>query len=153
MKANQETTFGIIKPEALKDEIIKDIKNRINNKNLIITRELKTKMNNEQIKVLYGPIAQKLPKVYNLLNIYLKNNEVILLKIEGKEAIKQLLAIRGSSNAKEACQGTIRGDYAKDQDYEKLRKQNKLALNFFHAADNKEEANLMIQTFFGGKNE
>jgi len=108
-------------------------------------------MSEEQFNVLYGHIKEKRPKIYKSLREYMTNNSVIVMRVSGVNAIQTLLALRGSSNPSDSKPGTVRGDYAKDQDYTKLYDLRKPALNVFHASDNKEEAKRVLDAFFGDK--
>jgi nucleoside-diphosphate kinase len=102
---------------------------------------------------MYGHLKHTLPEIYHPLREYLVGNQVIALKISGKAAIQRLLELRGASNPKDAAPGTIRGDYAKDQDYELLLAQGKPSLNLFHAASDRKEADSTLQSFFGTDSE
>lgn len=148
-----EKTFGMIKPEAIERNLIGEIEKRIYDIGLTIEEKKRIIITDEQFNVLYGHTQEKRPEIYEPLKEYMTNNTVEVLKISGLDAVKRLLTLRGSSNPKDALPGTIRGDYAKDQDYDELYKQGKPSLNVFHASDNKEEAKRVLDAFFGGENE
>lgn len=138
-----QITVGIIKPESIKRNLTDIIIDRIKNAGLIIESTLSKKFSYEEFNLIYGNVNE--PNwLHEARRKYLTSNKSIFLKIKGKNAVKKLLDIRGSSNPKYASPGTIRGDFAKDQDYIKLKKQKKIALNLFHACDNEEESNLLI---------
>jgi nucleoside-diphosphate kinase len=106
-------------------------------------------MSELQFELLYGHVKGKIPHLYPLMRNYLTGNQSMALVVGGEDAIKMLLEIRGASNAADSPPGTIRGDYAKDQDYGRLIREGKIALNVFHAADSEEEAAKDIAAFFG----
>jgi nucleoside-diphosphate kinase len=136
-------TVGIIKPEAIERGLVKTIIERIVGADLIIESLVCRKLSPEEFDLIYGDVQE--PKwLHDKRKKYLVSKEVILLKIKGENAEKKLLEIRGCSNPKDALPGTIRGDFAKDQDYVKLRRQKKIALNIFHACDTEQEANNLI---------
>jgi len=138
-----QTTVGIIKPEAIKRSLIEIIIERIEKAGLVIESSNRRKINSDEFDLIYGHV-QEPQWLHDAKRNYLISNEVIFLKIKGDDAVKKLLDIRGYSNPKYASIGTIRGDFAKDQDYIELRKQKKIALNVFHACDSEEDAKTLI---------
>lgn len=144
-----EETFGMIKFEAMERNLIGEIEKRIYDIGLTIEEKKQIIMTLEQFNVLYAHTKEKRPKIYESLKEYMTKNPVIVMRISGINAVETLLALRGSSNPKDAKPGTIRGDYAKDQDYAVLYDQRKPALNVFHTSDNKEEAKRVLDVFFG----
>jgi len=143
---DEEETFGLIKPEAT-PTIAADIEQRILDAGLSIRRKRTIRMDYEQFEHLYGQTKWSLPDIYEDMRPYFLGNEVTALHISGKDAVQKLLKLRGASNPSYAKKGTIRGDYAKDQDYRKLRTFSK---NMFHAADTEQEAKKDLETFFRG---
>ncbi len=138
-----QTTVGIIKPEAIKKGLVEIITKRIEDSDLVIKSSLKKIITSYEFGIIYGHVKE--PEwLHNARKKYLTANESIFLKISGENAVVKLLNIRGSSNPRYAFPGTIRGDFAKDQNYIELRKQRKIALNFFHACDTEKEAYALI---------
>jgi len=141
-------TFGMIKPEGL--QYSDDIETRIEKIGLEIIKKVDLTLNKEQFETIYGHAQEKVPNIYNKLMDYMTSNQVRILEISGEDVAERLLELRGASNAAEAFPGTIRGDYARDQDYKTLYSNREFAKNVFHAAD-PEEAEFMVKYFFGGK--
>ena len=148
-KARLEETFGMIKPEGIERKLVRNIEIRITDSGLFIVEKKRLIMIEYQFSMVYGHVKQNQPLIYDQLKEYMTTNPVIVLRVRGEEAVQRLSVLRGSSNPTEALPGTIRGDYAKDQDYNVLYKQRKIALNVFHASDSLEEANKMLKEFFG----
>lgn len=144
-----ERTFGMIKPEAIERGLVEEIERRIHDADLRIEDKKTVHMNEIQFESIYGHTKGKVPEIYSDLKEHLMKNPVYVLKISGCDAVNKLLRIRGSSNPAESLPGTIRGDYAKDQDYKKLLKLGKTAKNVFHASDSLEEARRDLHMFFG----
>lgn len=142
-----ELTCGIIKPEGLIHR--KSIKNMIKKSKLAsrlkIVASKKTLLSESNFEKIYGHTKQKLPLIYKKMKKYLTTNKVEILIIKGNNAITSLLKIRGASNPRLADKNTIRGCFAKNQDYETLYKQKKFALNVFHACDTKKEVKYIIK--------
>jgi nucleoside-diphosphate kinase len=150
-KCSLEQTFGMIKPEGIARKLEDSIESRIMGAGLQIAEKKKVIMSDYQFSLLYGHVEQKQPEIYKPMKDYLTANPVIVLRIAGEDAVRKVLELRGSSNPADALPGTIRGDYAKDQDYNQLPKQGKPALNVFHASGSLEEAKTMLKEFFGVK--
>lgn len=148
MAVEYEYTFGMIKPESLERKLEDEFLERIRKKKLDIISKQQRTLTKEEIWKLYGHIKEKLPEIYAQMESYLSENPVMLLRIGGINALSRLLEIRGTSNASEAEIGTIRGDYASDQDYGELLRKGMMALNYFHASDTREEADQMLNLFF-----
>ena len=146
-----EKAFVMIKPDGIKKELIGEIIKRILKKRLIITKIKKIRMAPNQFKKLYPHVYTKYPKILKALYSFLTKNDVIVMIVEGKNAIREVRKIRGPSNPAEAPKGTIRGDFAKDQDMRKLYKKGKITLNILHSADDKKQAKYEINIFFKGE--
>lgn len=138
-----EQTFGMIKPEGMPYH--EDIISRIHSQGLRIRDSQKIILSDKDCDKLYGHVKSNYPEKYTQMREYLTSRPSVVLRITGVKAADKLLDIRGHSNAALANPGTIRGDYAKDQDYTTLKT---FAKNVFHASD-KDEADTMIKHFFG----
>ena len=142
-----EKTFGMIKPEGL--QYADDIEARIIAANLEVEEQKEMTLTEEQFEIIYSHAKYSIPEVYAALKEYMTSNPVKILCVSGEMAREKLLQLRGCSNAADTQPGTIRGDYAADQDYQTLNSQGKFAKNIFHAAD-ADDAEEMIDIFFGG---
>jgi nucleoside-diphosphate kinase len=146
-----DKSFAIIKPEGLEKRLEAEIEKRILHEGLTIDRRATLVMNNEQFEAVYGHTQYKVPHLYAPMKDYLTRYPIQVMEISGEGAIEKLLKIRGASNPKYAAAGTIRGDFAKDQEYEALGKLGIPSKNIFHAADSYKEAKVAIDIFFGGE--
>jgi nucleoside-diphosphate kinase len=141
-----QTTVGIIKPEAIGRNLVPVILERIVASDLFILSLNSRSINSAGFDVIYGSV-QEPNWLHEARRAYLTSNETVFLKIHGDDAVRKLLDLRGYSNPKYAKPGTLRGDFAHDQDYVELRKQKKMALNIFHACDTEEEAQRLVSYF------
>ena len=141
-------TFGMIKPEGM--QYVDDILRRISGEGLRIEEKKTILLTVDELETIYGNARKKIPNVYEAMKNYMTINQVMILKVTGDDCIRRLLKLRGASNAADALPGTIRGDYAKDQDYGTLYRKGEFARNVFHAAD-ESEAEEMVRHFFGAK--
>lgn len=140
-----QETFGLIKPEGV--HLKKEILEKIISSGLTIAEIRELILTQTQFEKIYSSAKQKIPQVYDAMRDYMTSNQVILLRVSGKDAPARLLKLRGASNPCESKPGTIRGDYAKDQDYKILYEKREFAKNVFHAAE-PSEANEMVEFFF-----
>jgi len=141
-----EKTFGMIKPEGM--QYSSDIEDRIYSCGLEIIEIKELVLTGEQFELIYGHSRERIPDVYDSLKSYMTSRPVAVMCVSGEGAVEKLLELRGASNAVDAKPGTIRGDYAKDQDYTVLYVRKEFARNVFHAAD-ASEAEKMVRLFFG----
>ena len=130
-----QTSFLMLKPDAVKRKLSGKIISRLKDKGLkivaakmlIITRELAEKH--------YAEHSEK--PFFNDLVDYITSGPVLAMVIEGKECISLIRKMVGATNPKEADLGTIRGDYAIDT-----------GRNIIHASDSKVSAKREIALFF-----
>ncbi len=138
----------MIKPEGL--QYSDDIEARILAAGLEIEAKKEIILTGDQFERIYGSARDNIPNVYEGLKEYMTSNPVFVLCVTGENARVELMQLRGNSNAAEAQLRTIRGDYAKGQDYRTLYAEGKFAKNVFHAAD-AHDAEEMLKIFFGGQ--
>jgi nucleoside-diphosphate kinase len=143
-----EKTFAMIKPEGLVRA--DDIEARIIDAGLEIDARRDIILSEEQFELIYGHTRSSIPDVYDAMKSYLTSNYVRIFCVSGDDACARMLELRGSSNAADARPGSIRYDFARDQDYTVLYAEGKFAMNVFHSAD-ADEAETMVMTFFGGR--
>jgi nucleoside-diphosphate kinase len=145
----KERTFGMIKPEGIARNLVDEIEKRITAAGLEITNKKRLTLSVGQYDVLYGHVRIKSPRIYEPMKAYLTSNPSIIMIVSGTDAVERLLEVRGSSDPNDALPGTIRGDFARDQGYQKMYEINRPSLNVFHAADSIEEAKRDLKEFFG----
>ena len=120
MKMAIENTFAMIKPEGIIKGIVNNIEAKIISSGLEIVDKKRLILDDNQFELLYGRVKHRQPFIYESLKDHMTSNPVVMMKIRGEDAIARVLEMRGNSNPKDAQPGTIRGDYAKDQDYAEL---------------------------------
>ncbi len=130
-----EKTLVIIKPGAVVRGFIGDVIRRFENKGLKIVA---MKMKQLDDKILEEHYAHHKDKpFFPRLMRYMKSSPVVLMVIEGKDAVEVVRRMAGSTNGREAPSGTIRGDFS-------MSIQN----NIIHASDSKENAEIEVKRFF-----
>ena len=130
-----ERTFSIIKPDAVKRNLIGKVIERLEAGGLRIVGSRMIHMTRSQAEGFYSVHADK--PFYTDLVTYMTSGPVIVQVLEGEDAIKRNREIMGSTNPKEAKPGTIRADFAES-----------LEANSVHGSDAPETARDEILYFF-----
>ena len=130
-----EQTLSIIKPEAVERNLGENIKDIFQKNNLIIKNIKKIHISREEASEFYK-VHQSKP-FYEDLCTYLSSGPIIVMILEGKDAIKENRRIMGATNPKDAEEGTIRKLYGISIDK-----------NSVHGSDSLENAKKEINFFF-----
>lgn len=131
----KERTFVMIKPDAVKRGLIGEIISRFEKKGFRIIGLKMLKMSDEQAKNLYLPHKDK--PFFNSLVEFATSGPVVVLILEGNNAIDVVRLMIGATDARKAAPGTIRGDYGLD-----------IQENIVHASDSKESFEREYRIFF-----
>ena len=130
-----EQTFIMLKPSTVARAMIGKAINRIETKGLKIVAMKMARVTPEKAARLYD--VHKRKPFYEDLVKFITSGPVVAIVIEGDEAVKVTRKLIGSTNAKDAEPGTIRGDFA-------LSNQK----NAVHASDSAENAKAEMSIFF-----
>lgn len=130
-----EQTLVIIKPDAINRDLCGRIISRFEEKCLKITAMKMETLRPYKLKEHYAHLKDK--KFYTELIKYMSSIPSILMVLEGKDAVKVVRQMTGSTNGREALPGTIRGDFS-------VSTQS----NLVHASDSSETAKKEIARFF-----
>lgn len=136
MNSTHEQSLIIIKPDAVQRNLIGAIIGRIENKGLKI---IGIKMMSIQTAVLeehYAHIKDK--PFFPGIRDFMQACPVVVMAVEGINAISALRLLVGPTKAWEATAGTIRGDFS-------LSTQS----NIVHASDSVENGVIEVKRFFG----
>ena len=129
-----QKTLGIIKPDATKRNLIGKIIAHIENSSLSIHAIKITKLNVKEAEDFYEEHKEK-PFFRDLIN-YMTSYKVVLIAIEGENAVEKYREIMGSTNPKNAQEGTIRKLYAID-----------MQSNSVHGSDSTKSAKRELEYF------
>lgn len=137
LRSNQkiERTLSILKPDALKNRHIGDILSRFEDAGLHIAAIKMIKLTPEQAGEFY--------KVHNARPFYpdliktMTSGPIVVLVLEGDQAILKNRQIMGETDPKKATAGTIRANYAES-----------ISENTVHGSDSPETARQEIEFFF-----
>ena len=130
-----EQTLSIIKPDAVERNLVDDIKNIFINNNLNIKESKKIHISKDEASEFYR-VHQSKP-FYNDLCAYLSSGPIVVMILEGQNAVKVNRKIMGATNPKDAEENTIRKLYGISIDK-----------NSVHGSDSVDNAKKEIQFFF-----
>ena len=135
MSNNVEKTLSIIKPDAVERDLIDEIKNIFIKNNLKIKESKKIQITKDEAAEFYK-VHQSKP-FYNDLCAYLSSGPIVVMILEGENAIASNRKIMGATNPKDAEENTIRKLYGISIDK-----------NSVHGSDSADNAKKEIEFFF-----
>ncbi|MEE3694832.1 nucleoside-diphosphate kinase [Campylobacter sp. CLAX-22107-21] len=133
-----EQTLSIIKPDAIKKGVIGKIIDRFESNGLRIAAAKKVQLSVEDAKKFYEVHASR--PFYNDLVDFMTSGPVVVMVLEGENAVLKNRELMGATNPKEAAPGTIRADFAESID-----------ANAVHGSDSLENAKIEIAFFFASR--
>lgn len=104
----EQITFSIIKPDAVKRNLIGNIISRFEKKKLTVIGAKVAVITSAQAEELYIEHINH-PMFHNLIE-YLTSGPSMFLLLKGKNAVKRVRLLLGFANPHDAKKGTIRGD-------------------------------------------
>ena len=133
--SNIEQTLSIIKPDAVERNLVEEIKNILIKNKLNIKESKKIHITKDEAAEFYK-VHQSKP-FYNDLCAYLSSGPIIVMILEGDNAVLANRKIMGATNPKDADNNTIRKLYGISIDK-----------NSVHGSDSIENAKQEIAFFF-----
>lgn len=130
-----QKTFSFLKPEALRLRIIGEIVSRIEKKGLHLKQLRLHDISPSEAERLYQAHLKK-PFFKELVN-HVTSGPVILMVIEGPNAVETVRRLIGPTDPLVAGPGTIRGDYS-----------TSITANVIHASDTLKSAKREASIFF-----
>jgi len=130
-----EKTLSIVKPDAVERNLENRIKSFFKEKNLKIIKSKKVHITKEEAAEFYK-IHQTKPFYQNLCN-YLSSGPIVVMVLEGEEAVSRNRQIMGATDPLKAEEGTLRKMYGLSIDK-----------NSVHGSDSAESAKTEIDFFF-----
>ena len=130
-----EKTLSIIKPDAVERNLVEEIKNIFLKNNLNIKETKKIHITRDEASEFYK-VHQSKP-FYSDLCTYLSSGPIVVMILEGENAILANRKIMGATNPKEADENTIRKLYGISIDK-----------NSVHGSDSADNAKKEIEFFF-----
>lgn len=133
-----ERTLSIIKPDAVKAGHMGDIIKHIEDHGLQVVAAQLIQMTEEMAKEFYA--VHKDRPFYDELVAFMISGPVMVMTLEGKNAIAKYREVMGATNPAEAAPGTIRKKFAKS-----------IGENAVHGSDSETTARVEVDFFFTQK--
>jgi nucleoside-diphosphate kinase len=130
-----ERTLSIIKPDGVARGIIGEVIQRLESNKLKIIGMKMLKMNKAQAEGFYA-VHEERP-FFDSLTYFMSSGSIVVMVLEGENAIANYREIMGATDYREAAEGTIRKDFATD-----------IEKNVVHGSDSLETAAFEIGYFF-----
>ena len=132
---NIEQTLSIIKPDAVERNLDGQIKEMFRTNGFTIVQEKKIQIEKQEAEKFYKVHETK--PFYNDLCTYLSSGPIVVMILEKENGIIANRELMGSTNPKDAAQGTIRKKFGISIDK-----------NSVHGSDSVENAKIEIDFFF-----
>jgi nucleoside-diphosphate kinase len=130
-----EQTLSIIKPDAVKKNVIGKIISRFEGAGLRVVAARMTHLSRKEAEGFYA-VHRERPFFKDLVE-FMISGPVLIQVLEGDNAIAKNRELMGATDPKKAAQGTIRADFADSID-----------ANAVHGSDSPETARKEIAYFF-----
>jgi nucleoside-diphosphate kinase len=133
-----EQTLSIIKPDAVAKNVIGKIVDRFETNGLKIAAMKRLQLSAADAGAFYAVHAER--PFFGELVEFMTSGPVVVMVLEGENALAKNRELMGATNPKEADAGTIRADFAESID-----------ANAVHGSDSLENAKIEINFFFSGR--
>ncbi len=130
-----EQTLSIIKPDAVLKGVIGKIVDRFETNGLRIAAMKKIQLSQNDASAFYA-VHKERPFFPDLID-FMTSGPVVVMVLEGENAVAKNRELMGATNPQEAEKGTIRADFAQNID-----------ANAVHGSDSLENARIEIDFFF-----
>ena len=130
-----ERTFSIVKPDAVRRNLIGKIYDRFETGGLRVIASRMIQLTRSQAQDFYAVHRER--PFYNDLVDYMTSGPVVVQVLEGESAITRNREIMGATNPADAAPGTIRADFAES-----------VEANAVHGSDAPETSREEISFFF-----
>lgn len=134
-----QRTLSIIKPDAVKKNVIGEIISRFESNGLKLVAAKLIHLNDELASGFYAEHEGR--PFFEDLKKFMTSGPVFVQVLEGENAISLNRELMGNTDPKQAAPGTIRADYA-----------NSIDANAVHGSDSPESAAREINYFFSEDN-
>tara|TARA_Y100000996_G_C22307635_1_gene554850 strand:+ start:33 stop:437 length:405 start_codon:yes stop_codon:yes gene_type:complete len=130
-----QQTLSIIKPDAVERNLVDKIKEKFSQNNLLIKKQKKIQISKDEAAEFYR-VHQTKPFYEKLCN-YLSSGPIVVMILEGENAIEENRRLMGATDPKNAEEGTIRKHFGISIDK-----------NSVHGSDSEDNAKKEINFFF-----
>lgn len=130
-----EQTLSIIKPDGVAQGLIGEVISRFEKSGLKIRAMKMVRLQKAQAQAFYAVHREK--PFYDSLTEFMSSGPIVVLILEGADAISRNRELMGATNYRQAAPGTIRADFA-----------TTIEQNIVHGSDSPETARTEIAFFF-----
>jgi nucleoside-diphosphate kinase len=130
-----EKTLSIIKPDGVARGLIGEVIKRLESNGLKIITMKMLKLTKAQAERFYA--VHKERPFFQSLTYFMTSGPVVVMVLEGEDAIAKYRDIMGATDYREAAEGTLRRDFATD-----------IEKNIVHGSDSPDTAAFEIGFFF-----
>ncbi|MCX5886986.1 MAG: nucleoside-diphosphate kinase [Proteobacteria bacterium] len=130
-----EKTLSIIKPDAVKRQLMGEIIRRLEENNLKVVAAKMLFLSKKEAEGFYAVHRGK--AFFESLTKYMSSGPILVMVLEGESAIARNRIIMGATNPAEAAPGTIRKEFG-----------TSIERNSVHGSDSPETAAFEISYFF-----
>ncbi len=130
-----EKTLSIIKPDGVARGLIGEVIKRMESNGLKIITMKMLKLTKDQAENFYA--VHKERPFFQSLTYFMTSGPIVVMVLEGEDAIARYRDIMGATDYREAAEGTIRRDFATD-----------IEKNIVHGSDSPQTAASEIGFFF-----
>jgi len=130
-----EKTLSIIKPDGVAKNIIGKIISRFESQGFCIAAMRMQKLSREEAEGFYAEHKER-PFFADLVK-YMTSGPVVLMVLEGEDAVARNRELMGATDPKKAAEGTLRRDFAQS-----------IEANVVHGSDSTQSACREVSYFF-----
>lgn len=130
-----EKTFIILKPDCMEKGLVGQVVQRFESEGFEIVAAKMAQLDAPILKEHYAHVAD-LP-FFPDIEEFMSSRPVILMALQGENAIQSVRDLMGPTDSSKAPKGTIRGDFGTD-----------MMRNVVHASDGPETAEAELKRFF-----
>lgn len=134
-----EQTLVLLKPDAVRRNLIGEIISRIEAKGYVVVEMKRMAASKELLAQHYAEHEGK--PFYEPLVEFMLSGDVVALRVEGNRVIEGFRALAGATDPTAALPGTIRGDLGRDWG-------TKVQQNLVHGSDSVESAQRELALWF-----
>lgn len=134
--AETEQTLSIIKPDGVANHHIGEIIARFEKNGLEIVNIKMVRLDKERAEAFYA--EHKAKPFFNDLVSYMSSGPIVVMVLEGNNAVAKNRELMGATDPNKAAPGTIRKDFAES-----------MTRNAVHGSDSAASAKREIDFFFG----
>lgn len=130
-----ERTLSIVKPDGTEKNVIGEVIGRFEKNGIKVIGLKMVKLSKKDAEGFYA--VHKERPFFGSLTEFMSRGPIVVMALEGEDAIAKVREIMGATNPEEAAEGTIRKDFASN-----------IEENTVHGSDSPESADYEINYFF-----